>query len=333
MDAEATRRIILSNYPLAEEQNRRIAARAAELGCTFVPAFEDREKMAAQVDERIAEAEIFLGGRITPEQWRRAERLAWIHVPWAGVNSLFQVAAIRESPIMITNSSGVMSDAVADQVLAYLLMLGRDLPAQLRAQGRGGWERYATESPRRRRLRGMTLGLIGYGAIGFAIAERARAFGMRVIALRRNPGRTATSLDLELGPSELPRLLAESDFVVTAAPLTQETAGLIGAEELRMMKPSAFFINISRGAIVVESALIAALMEGTIAGAALDVFETEPLPEGSPFWSMENVIVTPHSAGGFVGFTGAVTDLFLDNLRRYVQGEPLLNVVRQRRGY
>jgi phosphoglycerate dehydrogenase-like enzyme len=325
--------IILSSYPLSEENNRRIAERAASYGWTFLPAPDDRERAIARIGEHIAEADVYFGGRLTEEQWERARKLSWIHVPWAGVNSLFQVEAIRRSPVVVTNSSGVMSDAVADQVLAYMLMLNRDLPAQLDRQRRRSWERYETPSSKRRRLRGRTLGLIGYGAIGRAIAERARGFGMQVMATRRTAGETPPELDRLLDPAGLPHLLAASDFVVVALPLTEETRGAFGIEQFRMMKPGAFFINIARGAIVVEAGMIEALRDGTIAGAALDVFETEPLPSDSPLWEMKNVIVTPHSAGGFDEFGDETTELFLENLRRRAAGEPLLNVVRKQDGY
>jgi phosphoglycerate dehydrogenase-like enzyme len=182
-------------------------------------------------------------------------------------------------------------------------------------------------------VRGKTLGLIGYGAIGEAIARRARAFGMRVVVVRRSADQRPPELDAIYRPEELPALLAESDFVVLALPLTEATRDSFGAAELELMKPGAYLINIARGAIVRQQELIAALRAGTIAGAALDVFETEPLPEDSPLWEMENVIVTPHSAGGFEGFGAAVVDLFLENVGRWVAGRELLNRVEPDAGY
>lgn len=325
--------IILSSYPLDEENNRRIAEAAAAVGGTFIPAPEERERIIEQVEERIAEADVLLGGRLTAEQFARAARLRWIHVPWAGVNSLLQVESIARGGITITNSSGVMSDAVADQTLGLMLALVRDLPRQILAQRERRWEKYPTESPRRGILRGRALGIIGHGAIGAAVARRAAAFGMRIIVLRRNASAETPGADLVLDPTGLERLLEESDILVLAAPLTDGTRGMIGAGELRRMKPGAYLVNISRGALVREGELIEALRDGAIAGAALDVFETEPLPESSPLWEMPNVIVTPHSAGGFRGFGRAVTDLFLENLRRFSAGEPLENLVRPEAGY
>ena len=174
--------VILSSYLLDDDNNARIEWAAAEFGDSFIPSPASREERGALVDRRIAEADIFFGERLTAEQFAAAGRLRWVHVPWAGVNSLFTVEAIRESGLVITNSSGVMSDAVADQVMGYILAMSRDLPRQIRAQSRSEWLEYQTESPRRRVLRGMTLGIVGYGAIGAGVAERGRAFGMRIVA-------------------------------------------------------------------------------------------------------------------------------------------------------
>jgi phosphoglycerate dehydrogenase-like enzyme len=325
--------IILSSYLLDEERNARIEAEIAPYGDTFVRAPESREGRIALIDERIGDADIFLGGRLTAEQFAAARKLRWIHVPWAGVNSLLAVDAIRESSITITNSSGVMSDAVADQTMAYVTMLSRDLPRQLRARERREWLAYETESPRRRTLRGATLGIIGYGAIGRGIAERARGFGMRITITRRDPSRVPPEVDAVYGPGEVGKLLAEADFVVIAAPLNETTRGMIGREEIAMMKPGAFLINIARGAIIDEGALIDALRENAITGAALDVFEQEPLPPESPLWTMENATITPHSSGGYHGFWTVTVDLFLDNLDRFRRGEEPRNRVDAARGY
>ncbi len=325
--------IILSSYLLDDSNNARIEQAAAGFGDIFIPAPATREDRTTLVERRIAEADIFFGGRLTEEQFSAAERLRWIHVPWAGVNSLFAVEAIRRSTLLITNSSGVMSDAVADQVMGYILAMSRDLPRQIRAQSRSEWLEYQTESPRRRILRGLTLGIVGYGAIGAGVAERGRAFGMRIIATRRDASSRPPGVDAIYPSAGLHRLLEESDIVVLTAPLNEETRGMIGRRELERMKPDAFLINIARGPLVRQEELIEALGKGVIAGAALDVFEAEPLPADSPLWGMENVIVTPHSAGGYRGFWNATVDLFLDNYRRYHDGKPLRNRVEPERGY
>jgi phosphoglycerate dehydrogenase-like enzyme len=324
---------ILSSYYFDDSEIARIEEALAPLGWRIIYGPEDVDARVRLRDAEIAGADIVIGGRFTEEQWNRAGRLKWIHVPWAGVNVLLSVEAIRRSDILITNSSGVMSDSVADQVMAYVLMLNRDLHRQVRAQERSDWSRYELESPRREIVRGRTISILGYGAIGRAVAQRARGFGMRVVAMKNDTSSIPPEVDALFGPGQLHELLAGSDYVVVALPLTDATRGLLGGEEFRRMKPTAFLINIARGQIVREVELIEALRSGQIAGAGLDVFEQEPLPADSPLWGMENVIVTPHSAGGYHGFRQAVVDLFLDNLRRYAGGEPMLNVVRKGEGY
>jgi phosphoglycerate dehydrogenase-like enzyme len=325
--------VILSSYLLDDENNDRIRRAAEAAGHAFIPAPATREERIAQQEARIAEADILLAGRVTSEQLARAPRLRWIHVPWAGVNSLMALDALRRSDIVITNSSGVMSDAVADHVMTCILALSRDLPAQIRAQARGEWIDYEVESPRRRILRGRTVGILGYGAIGRAVAVRARGFGMRAIAMRRDTSTVPPELDRLYGPDEMGDLLAAADMVVVALPLNDSTQGSIGRAQFERMRPDACFINIARGAIVREGELIEALNEGIVAKAALDVFEKEPLPADSPLWHMENVLVTPHVAGGHVGFWDATVDLFLDNLDRYIHGRELRNLVEKERGY
>jgi phosphoglycerate dehydrogenase-like enzyme len=325
---------ILSSYYLDAANNERIANEAERLGWTFTPATDfDLKKRIALVEEKIHTADIFLGGRLTDDQWRRATRLQWIHVPWAGVNSLLAVDGIRQSDITISNSSGVMSDAVADQTIAYMLMMARDLPVQIRTQPERTWINYSVQDGRRRLLRGATLGIAGYGAIGRALAARARAFGMRVVASKRDVSSTPPDLDAVYADDDIADMVAASDYLVIALPLTDRTRGLFDRRMIERMKPSAYLINIARGEVVVEEDLVEALQSNMIAGAALDVFRKEPLPEDSPLWGLENVIVTPHSAGGFVGFAEAVTDLFLENMRRYKAGVALVNPVRQKEGY
>ncbi len=326
---------LLSSYQLSDENNRRIDARVRELGGTFLPSSlgEEAAGIIGRIDRHIHEATIFLGGRLSPEQWDRAGRLRWIHVPWAGVNALFALEGIADRSLLFTNSSGVMADSVADQVVAYLVMLNRNLGKQIRWMERREWNRYTTvEHPDRRVLRGMTLGILGYGAIGRAIAVRSRAFGMRIVAMKRS--RTLEpEVDRLYDREGFHELLAESDFVVVALPLTAETEGLLGADAFSRMKKTAYLINVARGKILRQEELIRALQRGDIAGAALDVVEEEPLSPDSVLWRMENVIVTPHSSGGFVGFGDRTTDLFLENLERFVAGKELLNPVDPIRGY
>jgi phosphoglycerate dehydrogenase-like enzyme len=193
------------------------------------------------------------------------------------------------------------------------------------------WERFAGEH-----IRGRTLGVVGLGRVGREVARLARAAGMRVVAIRRSTGGAGTvaeGVDALYGSAQLPLLLAESDYVALTVPLTTETAGLIGEAELLAMKPGAVLVNVSRGAVVDESALIRVLQAGHLRGAALDVFAVEPLPPESPLWDLPNVLVTPHSMSTAVGENALVVDLFCDNLRRYLAGEPLRNVFDRARGY
>src|SRR5438105_8763028 len=212
-----------------------------------------------------------------------------------------------------------------------MLAFAKRFPRAMRSQQEGRWNAYWPEE-----LEDKTVGIMGIGAIGSRVAEIAGALGMRVLAMRRSVDsrqRGEGPVSEVLPPSDLPYLLRESDYVVVAVPLTPESHHLIGEGELRAMKPSAVIINIARGAVIDEQALIRALREGWIAGAALDVFEREPLPAASELWGMENVPLTPHISGGTRRYMERAVDLFCDNLRRYLAGEALRNVVDPARGY
>ena len=211
-----------------------------------------------------------------------------------------------------------------------MLQFARGFPALRERQQARIWDRSWVA----RELNGATCGIIGMGAIGSEVARRAVAMCMRVIAIRRSGGAGPEAAAVEvLPPSGLPYLLRESDYVVLAAPLTPETRNLIGAVELATMKPFAILINVGRGALIDEDALGAALRAGTIGGAGLDVVRQEPLPHDSPLWTLPNVVITPHSSVRTERHWERVTDLLCDNLRRYVAGEPLRNLVDPGRGY
>lgn len=328
---------LLSSYRLSDDNNARITEAIGQLGGTFVPTtFDDGvDEIVDRIDAEISKATVFLGGRLSQPQFDRAALLEWIHVPWAGVNALMSLSGLSREGLLLTNSSGVMADSVADQVAAYLVMLHRSLPKQLAWQRNHEWNRYTSvEHPDRQVLRGKTIGIVGFGAIGREIGIRAKAFGMHVVGIKRRPEIEAVGAnDIVVGPGELHAVLKRCDVVVVTLPLTPETEGMFGAAEFNEMKRSAYFVNVARGRIVDESALIAALRANTIAGAALDVFYDDPLPSDSPFWEMEQVIVTPHSSGGFVGFGDRTTELFLENLRRFQQGGDMLNRVDPTTGY
>jgi phosphoglycerate dehydrogenase-like enzyme len=258
-----------------------------------------------------------------------APRLAWIHSMSAGVeNTLFP--ELVASPVPLTNSRGVYRRSLAEFVIASILFFAKDLRRMLRNQAAHRWEQFDVEE-----IHGRMVGVIGYGEIGRAVAEKAHAMGMKVEALRKRPEFSEEDpyIDRVLPVSELLELLRSADYVVITAPLTPETRHMIGEEELRAMKPGAVLINIGRGPVVREDALIQALKENWIRGAALDVFDEEPLPPNHPFWDMENVLLSPHTADHTATWLDEAMQFFLENFERFRKDEPLLNVVDKQLGY
>jgi phosphoglycerate dehydrogenase-like enzyme len=271
---------------------------------------------------------------VKPENFASASRLEWIQVTAAGVGHVL-FPELVESEVVLTNGRGLHSVAMAEHTIGVMLAFVRKLHLARDAQRERRWTQHEMwgGSPRFGELGGTTLGLVGLGSIGTAVAERARALGQHVIAVRRHPHADPTPANEQWGVDRLDELMARSDWIVLAAPLTSETRGLITAEHIGRMKRDAVLINLGRGGLVDEPALIAALEQGKIGGAALDVFRREPLDEKSPLWSMPNVIVTPHISGLGPRYWGRATDLFAANLRLFLAGEPLLNVVDKRAGY
>ncbi|WP_433226323.1 D-2-hydroxyacid dehydrogenase [Actinomadura formosensis] len=251
----------------------------------------------------------------------------WVHIASAGVDRLL-FPALVEGDTIVTNSRGIFDEPIAEYVLGLVLAFAKDLHTTLRLQGERRWRHRETE-----RITGARALVIGTGPIGRAIGRRLGAAGLAVAGA----GRTARDVDPDLGtvhPVErLDEALAEADYVVLAAPLTPQTRGMIDAAALARMRPSARLINVGRGALVCEPDLVKALHDGRIAGAALDVFEDEPLPASSPLWEMPNVVVSPHMSGDVIGWRDELVRLFTDNLGRYVSGRPLRNVVDKRLGY
>jgi phosphoglycerate dehydrogenase-like enzyme len=261
----------------------------------------------------------------------RAPKLRWIHTPSAGVDHLLTPTIVQRE-IVLTNNAGGHAIPIAEFVLASLLTHAKRLPALHAAQSKHRWVDHHSAQE----LMDATLLIIGLGGIGRAIAERAAAFGMQVWGSRRTahpedndcPGVTKI-----VSGDAWQTLLPNADYVVIAAPLTAETRGMIDAAALRAMRSSAYLVNIARGAIIDEAALLTALREGWIAGAALDTFETEPLPPESPFWSLPNVFITPHCSALSPRLRQRAIALFLDNLTRYQKRQPLRNVVDKEAGY
>lgn len=257
----------------------------------------------------------------------RAQSLRWMHTASAGVENLLS-ETIKARGITFTNSAGVHAIPIAEWVLHALLMIVKRGPQMLVAQHEQRWERDVEFDE----LGGKTLTILGAGGIGQEIARRAAGFGMRIRGVNRS-GRAVEGFEQVVSGEQWRDLLPETDFLVIAAPLTAATKHLIGEHELEALPDHAWLINIARGAIVDEPALIAALQSGSIAGAALDTFEREPLPAESPLWTLPNVLISPHSSGSSPRSTDRVVDLFIDNLQRFVTDQPLRNVVDLEAGY
>ncbi|HZU75387.1 MAG TPA: D-2-hydroxyacid dehydrogenase [Dehalococcoidia bacterium] len=279
----------------------------------------------------LAEAEVIaIGWDWIGDLPRRAPKLKWLHTTAAGVDAYLRGGAVAPG-VLFTSGNGPSAVPIAEYVLMAILALAKGAPAYVRQQQEHRWQ-----SGPGFEVRGQTVGIVGYGHIGGEAGRLAKAIGCRVIGIRRSveaPQENAEGADLLLPPRDLPRLLAESDFVVLTAPATAETAVLIDAAALEQMKPSAYLINVARGSLVDEQALIDALKRGRIAGAALDVFAQEPLPPESELWDLPQVLVTPHHSSASQHTRARQAALFLENLRRYLHGERLLNVVDPRRGY
>ena len=258
-----------------------------------------------------------------------APRARWIHSLWTGVEGILQPPLLAH-PALLTNGRGVFRWPLADWAIASMLFFAFDLRRVIDQQQEKVWRPILGTS-----LNGRTLGIVGYGSIGSAAAERAKSFGMKVAAFRRRPQLYTGDgfVDSSYGPESLPELLEASDYVLTALPLTPETRGLLGEKEIAAMKPTAVLLNVGRGPVLDEAALIRALDSGKIRGAALDVFDQEPLPSAHPFWRMPNVLLSPHTADRVEGFLEPAVDCFLDNLARFRKGEPLRNVVDKHAGY
>jgi phosphoglycerate dehydrogenase-like enzyme len=297
-------------------------------------------------DGPLEDVEVLLRGWLSSEAFERllarAPRLTWVHSASAGVERALTPAA-RDRGVVITNARGVFSRPIAEYVVMMILAVSRRLPQLLELQRERTWQPLEGAE-----LRDVTVGIVGLGSIGRSVATLAGAFGCRIVATRRrtevgsaaatpDPEEDATiddiAIDRVLGPDGLPELLAESDFVVLAAPLTPETEGMIDAAALASMKPGAWLINVARGRLVDERALLRALRDGPIGGAVLDTFAEEPLPPESPFYELPNAIVTPHTSWSSGRVLDRSVGLFCENLRRFAAGAPLLNVVDPGAGY
>ncbi len=264
------------------------------------------------------------------EVWRLCPSVKWVHSFSAGLeNSLFP--ELVDSPVPMTNGRGVFSRSLAEFAFCGMLYFDKKIALMNQQKAEGRWSNIDEVWE----LHGKTLGIVSYGTIGQSCAHLAKAFGMRVVALRRRPELSEGDplVDRMYGLDGLREMLAESDFVAVCSPNSPGTRGLIGEAELAAMKPHAVVINVGRGPVIVESALIDTLRNNRIRGAVLDVFDMEPLPNGHPFYSLDNVLLSPHSADHTPGWTDNAMDLFLENFARFRAGQPLENVVDKRAGY
>lgn len=287
-----------------------------------------------RIDEEICDAEVVITSFLRPEQFAAAKSVRWVHSPAAAVHQLLHPELVA-SEVVLTNAREVHAPVVAEHVVAQIFALAKQIPACVRYQQQRTWGQQLIwdSEPRPREVLGATLGLVGLGAIGREVVQRATALGMKAIAVREHPDKPARGVDAVYGPQDLDKLLSQSDFVVLAAPVTPGTQRLINAESLARMKPSAYLINVGRGALIDETALAEALRQKQIAGAALDVFEKEPLPVDSPLWQLENLLITPHTAGLTEKLWERHFALICENLRRYLARQELLGLVDKARGY
>jgi len=282
----------------------------------------------------LPEADVAFTPFVDRDVFPSATRLRWVQSPAVGVGSLM-FPEVLASDVVITSARGIRARAIAEHVLGVTIALARHLPVAIRAQAARYWAQEELEGPAAvRTLQGMRMGIIGLGAIGGEVARIAAPFGFVVSAIRRRVDQPRPEGIEEVWPPDrLLDLLAASDVVVVAAPHTPETKRLIGRSEIAAMKHGAFLINVARGKLIDDAALVEALEDGRVGGAALDVFTIEPLDRESPYWDMPNVIVTPHTSGAMQDYWTPLVGLFAENLRRFESGRPLLNVVDKALGY
>lgn len=269
-------------------------------------------------------------GQLLRDVFAICPKVRWVHSRSAGLDTVLFPELVA-SPVPLTNGRGVFSQSLGEFALAAILYFAKDLRRMIRNQAAGRWEPFDIVE-----ISGQTVGIVGYGDIGRAVATRVRSMGMRVLAVKRH-GPSLYNVDPLVQqvypPSERIAMLSQCDYIVAAAPLTEETRGLIGEAEFQAMKPNAVVINLGRGPVIDEAAMVRALTEKRIKGAGLDVFDTEPLPAGHPFYSLENVLLSPHCADHTADWTEQAMRFFLAQFERFHTGLPLENVVNKQQGY
>ena len=330
--------VVFASVPFSEEEWQQLRAVAPDVRIRQAVG-----EGASVVEDHIADAEVAVIYGHQDFDPVKAPNLRWVLTASAGVDALIG-GQLWNSPVQIVNASGIHAYSIAELVFAMILALRHRLPYLLRAQQEHRWAQREPQAQPAGELHGLTMGVIGYGSIGREVGRLAKAFGMRLLATTIDPKLRADTgfrlpgagdpegvlPDMLGGPDFQHELLRQSDIVVVCVPSAPHTRHLLAADELASMKQGALLINVARGAVVDEEALVQALRNGHLGGAGLDVFAQEPLPQESPLWDMENVIITPHIAGASPLYWRRLMMLLVENVRRYLAGQPLLNVVDKR---
>ncbi len=308
--------------PILPETIRR---RWPQMRVVHLPDFE-------RLPEELPDTDIFVGSSLRLDQFLHARKLKWIHSTAAGVSQLMY-PELRNSGVVLTNPSGIFSAPMAEHTVGLMIALARNFPDSVRYQDRARWGQQEISSQPLTELNGQLLLIVGFGSIGRELARRARAFDMRVWGVTRSGNGDATHVEKIIAVAQLESALPDADYIVLAAPETPETQQLIGAAQIAKMKRSARLINIGRGSLLDETALVRALETRALGGAALDVTRTEPLPADSPLWKAPHLFLTPHTSGVSDRLWQKETALLMDLLERWFDGRELFNVVDFARGY
>lgn len=328
-------RIVIS-YDMAEQQVDRLRHEFPDIDFTICP-------NPAELPEALNGAQVLIGAPLGPELLAKCPDLRWMQSNSVGVDRVLTPELI-EHDVILTNYGGVQASNMAEHLMAMLFVFARGLPALIRRQPSGEWTTQPPDElprlPGTRyfsrftfELKGQTLAIAGLGGVGRELAWRAKGIGMRVIGSRRQPGDSPAGVDQLYGPDDWYEMLAEADHIAICLPLTSRTRCLLSAAEFKAMKPTSYIYNISRGGIIDQDALIQALQDGDIAGAGLDVTTPEPLPSESPLWYMPNVLVTCHTSGASPHIESRGFEFIIENIRRYLADQPLLNLVDKHEGY
>ena len=332
---------ILSTIGLTSEQRRTIGQAAGDVELIDRPCRSQTE----MVEAAEGGCDVLFTLRVPDELMKRSPQLKWVQLMSAGADHVLKGLLAERKEVAVTTGSGVAASTIAEYTIASMLAWAHAFPSTMRAQLGREWKRMGLMDVEP--MRGKTLGVIGYGSIGRETARIARALGMEVLALKRNPderrdpgwnppgvGDPDGSIPRRwYSPDQCEELLREADFITVTLPLTAHTRAFIGRKEIAAMRPDAYIVNVGRGEVIDQDALIDALREKRIGGAGLDVFEREPLEAESALWDLENVILTPHVSGGFKNYYGICCDLFAANLQRFRAGGPLFNLVDREMGY